>query len=194
VVDTFQNCVGLLTMGIPFSFGVRFLYDAHLRYFRPGLPTAIRIRNYETADAGYSEFGFQYSPTGQLQFQAGFTDIVIDPPPEVKEVSLHNIGLNQARLQFGAKNFIISQTWVLARMNQMQYTDPIQVFRDPSVIGIAYPYLGNLQGQLPSASANAQTRLFSIESITHDEIAGETLAYTVLCNATETLVNVPGGP
>ena len=170
-------------MGVPFGFGVRFLYDSHLQFWRPGLPVALRIRNFSTPADGYAELGFEFSPTGTIADQSGFTDIRIVPQPEVKEVNLRDIGLNQAKLMFGAKNFIISQTFVLKRMNAMGYQDPIQVFRDPSVIGIAYPAV---------PVNNQQVRLFSIESITHDEIAGQTLAYTLLCNAQETLVSVQG--
>jgi hypothetical protein len=166
---------------VPFGFGVRFLYDSHLRYWRPGLPIALRIRNYTTPEVGYAELGFQYSPSGTAQYQAGFTDIIIKPPAEVKELSLMNIGLNSAKLMFGAKQFVISHTFVRAQMNANNYTDPYQVFRNPLVVGIAYP-----------AYPLDAVRLFSIESITHEEIAGQTLAWTLLCNAAETAVSVQG--
>ena len=166
--------------GVNWGFGVRYLYDSHLRFFRPGLPIALRVRNYTAPEQGYVELGFAYSPTGTLSNQAGFTDIIIKPPAEVKEISLANIGLNQAKLMFGAKQFTISHTFVRAQMNANGYTDPYQVFRDPSVIGIAYP------------PTPGQQRLFSIESITHEEIAGQTLAWLLICNAAETPVTVQG--
>src|SRR5580693_1386334 len=95
--------------GVPWGFGVRFIYDSHLRYFRPGLPCALRVQNYVTPDAGYAELGFQFSPTGVMQpEQTGFTDILIRPPVEVwsagaKGVKGGDIGLNQARLMFYAR-------------------------------------------------------------------------------------------
>jgi hypothetical protein len=179
-------------MGIPFGFGVRALYDSHMRFWRPGLPCALRIRNFVTPDQGYAELGFQFGPSGQISDEQGFKDVLIKPQPEVKEVSLRDIGLNQTKLMFGAKQFIISQTFVLKRMRDKGYTDPYQVFRDPSVIGIAYPVFSPITPDQTGDNPNSQTRLFSIESITHDEIAGQTLAYTLLCNAQETLSSESG--
>jgi hypothetical protein len=183
-------------MGVPFGFGVRMLYDSHLRYWRPGLPCALRVLNYTLPQQGFSELGFTFAPSasGSLADQQGFNDILIKPPCEVKEVSLRDIGLNAAKLMFGAKQFTISQTFVQRRMREMGYTDPIRVFRDPSVVGIAYPYFGPQSADQVGTPPQPvdQTRLFSIESITHEEVAGQTLAYTLLCNASENLVNVEG--
>ena len=160
---------------IPIGYGVRYLYDAHLRFWRPGLPVALRIRNYTAPATGYVELGFQYSPTGTMSLEQGFTDICIHPQPEVMEVPLRDIGLNQARLMFGARKFAVSHTFVLKRMREMEYKDTYQVWRDPSVVGLYY-----------------NKRLFNIESITHDEYGGQTLVWTLLCNAAETLVDVKG--
>jgi hypothetical protein len=170
-------------VSIPWGYGVRFLYDAHLRYFRPGLPTALRIRNYVMPTSGYVELGFQFSPTGNQIFQAGFTDVPIVPPVEVwngssgKGGPQANAGLNQARLMTFSKTFIISHTFVLARMDSQGFTDPYQVWRDPSVIGLFY-----------------NTRLFSIEDIVFEEIAGQVLAWTLTGNAQEPATTVVGGP
>ncbi len=179
-------------MSVPFGFGVRALYDSHLNFWRPGLPCGLRIKNYVTPSQGYGELGFQFSPSGAIADQQGFTDVPIKPQPEVKEVPLRDIGLNQVRLMFGAKQFIISHTFVLKRMQKMNYSDPFQVFRDPSVLGIVYPLFAPETPDQTGNNPTAQTRLFSIESITHDEIAGQTLAYTILGNAQETLVSVAG--
>ncbi len=179
-------------MSISFGFGVRALYDSHLNFWRPGLPCALRIRKFVPPAQGYGELGFQYSPSGAIADQQGFDDVPIKPQPEVKEVSLRDIGLNQAKLMFGAKQFIISHTFVLRRMQKMNYSDPYRVFRDRTVVGIAYPVFFGATPDANGNDPNAQTRLFSIESITHDEIAGQTLAYTLLCNATEQLVSVAG--
>jgi len=162
-------------MGIPFAYGVRFLYDQHLSFWRPGLPVALRIRNFEVPESGYAELGFSFSPSGQMALDQGFTDICIKPQPEVKDVSFRDIGLNQGRLNFGARIFAVSHTFVLRRMKEMKYTDPYQVWRDPSVIGIFY-----------------NGRLFSIVVPLHEEYGGQTLVWNLTCNAPETAVTVKG--
>src|SRR5208283_2639235 len=99
----------------------------------------------------------------------GIQDVQIDPPPDVKEVSLHNIGILGGRLQIGERTFLVSHTFVKNRMQEMNYTDPMQVWRDPSVLGLYY-----------------DQRLFSIESITHEDVGGEQMLWTLLCNSHET--------
>lgn len=111
--------------------------------------------------------GFVPSVTG---VQSGFEDILISPPPDVKEISLHNIGLNSAKLRFGARAFLISHTWVLSRMQDAGYSDPMQVFNDPSVVGLYY-----------------DSRLFSIESITHEDFGGQPVTWSVVANASEAI-------
>jgi len=152
--------------GVPFGSGIRWLLDAHQRFFRAGLPAYLRTKNVDDSQQEYVKLGFQWTPTGNQA--TGFTDIRILPPPQVDEVSLHNIGLNQARLQFGARTFRISHTFVKARMIELNYTDPYKVFRDRAVVGLFY-----------------NGRLFSIESITHEEVAGETVLWNIVANATE---------
>lgn len=103
--------------------------------------------------------------TGAL---SGFQDIPVDPPPDVQEVSLHNIGIMGGRLQFGARRFLISNLFVLNQMAVRNLSDPYQVFRDPLVVGLYY-----------------NSRLFSIESITHEDVGGETTLWSLVANSSE---------
>jgi hypothetical protein len=167
--------------GIPWGFGVRFLYDSHLRFFRPGLPCALRVQNYTTPEAGFAELGFQFTPSGAAQpEETGFTDIPIKPPVEVwsggtKGGKGGDIGLNQARLMFYSRTFYVSHTFVVKRMNLQGYSDPYQVWRDPTVIGLYY-----------------ENRLHKIESIDNEQIAGQILAWTLETSYQETEVTVEG--
>lgn len=152
-----------------FGAGTRFLLDQQQRFTRAGLPVFLRIKNFDDAGEEYVKLGFQYSPTGGQQ--TGFDDVPITPPPEVREVSLHNIGLNQTRLRFGAKYFVISHSFVLIQMNKMQVTDPYKVWDNPRLVGLLY-----------------QNQLFEIVSPTHEDVAGEIVSWTLLCNAQERTV------
>jgi hypothetical protein len=112
--------------------------------------------------------------------QTGFTDILIKPPVEVwtgspKGTKGGDIGLNQARLMFYGRTFYISHTFVQAQMNANGYTDPYQVWRDPSVIGLFY-----------------DNRLHKIDSIDYEQIAGVTIAWVLEVSYQETAVTVSG--
>jgi hypothetical protein len=157
-------------MGLLFGNGLQYLFDCNQRYTRGGLPVWLRVKNFQ--DTGdYLEVGVPYTPTGTQAFYTGYTDIPIMPPPGVMDVSLHNIGIMGGALRFGARIFIISNSWVTAQMNQYNITDPYQVFRDRDgykAIGFRY-----------------DNRLFAIESLTHKEIAGQTINWKAICNALE---------
>jgi hypothetical protein len=169
--------------GIPWGFGVRYLYDAHLRYFRPGLPCALRIQNFLTPEAGYAELGFEFSPTGVMQpEQTGFTDIPIKPPVEVWSAGAKgggggDQGLNQVRFMVYRRTFYVSHTFVIKRMNRENFSDAYQVWRDPSVIGLYY-----------------DNRLHSINAIDNEQIAGQTLAWVLDTTYQELATTVPGSP
>lgn len=150
------------------GFAARFIIDGYQRFFKSGLTVYLRFKNFDDTGQDYADVGFEVSVTGALAASSGFTDIVIDPPPEVKEVSMHNIGIMGGQLSFGAKEFRISHTWVLGRMAAMGYTDPKQVFQDPKVVGIIY-----------------EQRLHMMVSLTHDDVGGETTLWKVITNATD---------
>lgn len=160
-------------MGVPFAQGIRFLFDSHQRFWRQGLDVFLRVKNFNDAGQAYTDLGLQVSASGALS--TGFTDIKIAPPPQVRDMSFQDIGLNQARLMFGARQFSISHTFVLVRMQAQGYTDPYQVWRDPLVIGLFY-----------------NGRIFTIESITHEEASGDIIWWNLVCNASDRQVTVSG--
>lgn len=169
--------------GVLWGFGARFLYDSHLRYFRPGFPCYLRLQNYVTPESGYAELGFQFTPSGALQpEQTGFTDILIKPPVEAwsggspkSSGQGGDIGLNQARLMFYERQFYVSHTFVKARMNAQGFTDGYQVWRDPSIIGLIY-----------------DNRLHKINSVGYEQVAAETIAWVLDTSYQETIVTVQG--
>lgn len=152
-------------MGGASAWGIRSLADTFLRYFQPGLPCYLRLQNLDVSSAEYGRLGFMPAVTGGL---SGIFDYVIDPPPDVQEVSLHNIGIMGGKLMFGARRFLVSNLFVLNQMSIRNLTDPYQVWRDPLVIGLYY-----------------NSRLFSIESITHEDVGSETTLWNLVCNSHE---------
>ena len=166
-------------MGIPFGQGVQYLFDNQQRFTRAGLPVYLRVRNYE--DVGeYLEVGVPFAPTGTDSFNTGYTDVQILPPPSVQDVSLHNIGLLSGRLNFGSRVFIVSNSFVVSQMEQYSIADPYDVFRDRTdldgkqfkVVGIIY-----------------NSRMFSIESLTHKEVAGVTINWKLVANSLENVAS-----
>jgi len=158
-------------MGIPFGTGIQFLFDAQQRFVRSALPVYLQVRNFE--DTGdYIEVGVPYAPTGAQAFYTGVTNILIQPPPGVQDVSLHNIGLLAGRLNFGSRIFEVSNTFVQNQQAKYRIADPYNVWRDRDgkykVVGILY-----------------NSRMFSIESITHKEVAGKTINWHLIANALE---------
>jgi len=158
-------------MGIPFGTGIQFLFDSTQQFVRAGLPVYLRVRNFE--DTGdYLEVGVPFSPTGTDAFYTGYTDIPIQPPPGVQDVSLHNIGLLAGRLNFGSRIFQVSNTFVEQQRAQYQIADPYDVFR-------------NRDGKYKTVGIIYNQRMFSIESLTHKEVAGKTINWKLICNALE---------
>jgi hypothetical protein len=148
------------------AWSIRNILDSNLKFTTPGLNVYLRTKNSVEDSQQYVEYGLQLSASGGT---SGFTDTLITPPPSVTPVSLHNIGLNQAKLMFGARQFDISHTWVLAQMAALGYSDSFQVFRDPSVIGLVY-----------------DTRLYSMDSIYAEAVNNEIIRWIVMGNKIET--------
>lgn len=170
-------------MGIPFANGLQYVMDTQQNFVRAGLPVYLRVSNFTEEEQGAAaEVGVPFAPTGTLD--TGFTDILVSPAPWVKDVSLHNIGLFGGRLNFGSTIFTVSNTFVAAQMQldgfiENNVTDPYQVWRNRdgySVIGIFY-----------------SGRLYSLDSITHMEVAGQTISWKIVANAQETATTVLGG-
>lgn len=162
-------------MGVPIGAGLRFLQDAHQRFTRSGTPVHLRVKNFteEKADGSpeeYIEVGVEFAPSGT--HETGVTDILIDPPPAVQDVSPRNVGKEMySRLNFGSHIFHISHTWVQQQMDELRIKEPTDVFgiRDGKrAVGLVF--LG---------------QLFEVEKVTHDIAGGEFIGWKVIGNALE---------
>lgn len=149
---------------------IRRVQDCHLEFSKPGLKVYLRTKNVVDNNMDYVRLGFQWAPTGAQQ--KGITDTLITPPPDVKAVSSHMIGISGGRLTLGAHHFLISHTFVKNQMAALGYTDPRQVFRDKSVIGIVY-----------------DRRIFSIEDLLPDSISDQTIRWDVTANMVEEIIS-----
>ena len=158
------------------------MLDGQQRFIRSGLEVFLRVQNFPPT-GNFQEVGVVYAPTGQAALQTGFTDILIDPPPEVKPVSTHNIGLSNGRLQFGATEFRISGTFV-------------QSIRDvyPAVL-TSYDVFRNWDGSTFLQTLGTQTAsviglvygnwLYSVENIGRRVVGDRTVLWILECNAHE---------
>ncbi|SRR6266481_6109762 len=160
-------------MGIPFAQGMQLIFDSHLSYTRGALEVFLRIDNF-VPQGDYIEVGVSFAPTGGQDSQAGFTDLLILPPPGTQPVSYHDIGLSGGKLMFGARKFFVSHTFVQAILQSYpNIRGGYNVFRKwdnstASVMGIIY-----------------NNQLYSIEDIGRREIAGETIHWVLTCNSSE---------
>lgn len=152
------------------AWGIRSLADGFFRYWQPGQATYLRLQNNTDASttASYGQLGFVPAVSGAQPGQSGFNDILINPPADTVDVSLHNIGMSGGRLQFGAKIFTISHTFVLQQMALRNLTDDHLVWRAPEVIGL---YQNN--------------RIYTIESITDETIGSDKTLWKLMCNRME---------
>jgi hypothetical protein len=156
-------------MGIPFAQGLRMMVDDHQRFTRGGLEVFLRLQNFQpTGD--FEEMGVPYVPTGTAAAQTGYTDILIDPPPQVIDVSMHNIGMSGGKLLIGARTFQVSHSFV-------------QNMRDkfpgiPDDISVWF----NWDGNTPVMGIMYENRMHDIVLYTHREIAGETVSWKLTCN------------
>jgi hypothetical protein len=155
--------------GLQFGFGMQRLIDAQMRYVRNAHTVYLRLRNFPDLQqvSQAVQLGFAITPSGN---QVGTEDIQIDPPPSVKMISIHNIGQSMGKLRFGARQFLISATFVEQQKALQGLTHQDLVFRGPNVVGLV-----------------VDNQLFSIENIAHEELAGHTVIYTLTCNGPETI-------
>ena len=165
-------------MGGLFGTGVQMLIDGQQNYVRGGLTAWLRLQNFQ-ASGDYQEFGVAFAPTGQPEETLGFTDILIQPPPSVTDVSAHDIGNSGGKLMFGAKRFLVSNTFVQdMRQKYPNVIDPYDIWRNwdnkTPVIGIIY-----------------NNRMHSIEEILTRELGGQTISWILMCNADENYIPSP---
>jgi hypothetical protein len=140
--------------------------DMSQNFWRNGLPTFIRFRNFpDIQQEDWAALGFSIAPSGS---QVGTTDILVNPQPTITPVSVHNIGQSMGKLRFGAKQFRISQTFVQKMMAQRGIATPQELWRDPTTVGLVMEGL-----------------LFSIEDVKHYDVGGCIMAWVLTCNANE---------
>jgi hypothetical protein len=155
-----------MPQGVQSSFGVQRLIDAQQRWARASFPVYLRLRNFpDVQGQQWAQLGFRIAPSGG---PVGVTDILIDPPPGVRMVSIHNIGMSAGKLRFGARIFQISATFVNKQVVAQGLTDQNLVWRGPNVVGLV-----------------SEELLFSIEDIKHAEYSGQTISWQITANANE---------
>lgn len=148
------------------AFGMQFLMDSQLNWLKAGTPIYLRLKNFpDIQDETYAELGFSIAPTGTVQ--VGTTDYIIDPWPSTVEVSLANVGRSMGKIRFGAREFMISETWVCA-MAAVMGVGIFNVWKDPRVVGLVQDNL-----------------LFDIVSYTYEGISGVPVLWFLTCNANE---------
>ena len=155
-----------MSASLSFGYGLQRLIDANQRFTRSGHPVYLRLRNFPDPQVNdWTALGFSISPSGNL---VGTTDVLISPPPGVRAVSVHNIGMSNGKLRFGARTFNISATFVQASMAARGLTTEDACWNGPDVIGLVTDNL-----------------LFSIEDINQQVVAGATISYRLTCNSNE---------
>ena len=152
--------------GLQFGYGMRRLVDAHQRFMRLSGPVYLRMRNFDDPqEQPWAQYGFAISPSGS---DVGTTDILIEPQPSWRTVSMHNIGMSQGKLRFGAKEFLISHTFVRAQMSVQGLSDATLVWRGARVVGLVENGL-----------------LCSIEQYIPDMLAGDVVTWIITANVGE---------
>ncbi len=148
-----------------FAEGLRFMVDGQQRFTRAGLEVYLRLQNFPSTGAS-QELGVPNIATQQT----GYTDILIDPPPQVTDVSIHNIGMSGGKLRFGARTFQVSHTFV----QRIREQNP----NVPDDIAVWF----NFDGATPVLGIMYENRMHDIVSYTHREVAGETISWRLTCN------------
>lgn len=155
------------------GFGITRVLDQMLRFNRPGGQgdyAALRVKNFTDQDTPYAQMGFIFTPSASGAL-VGYTDYRIDPPPIIRLISMHNLGMaNQAGIKLleGARDVMITDTFVEAQMIVRGFTDPKQVFEDVHTIGII-----------------ANGLLISIDSVMPDYAYGNAITWLIRGNANE---------
>ena len=149
-----------------FGLGFQRLLDAQQKYVRNSLPVYLRLRDFEPVNTTlWGQLGFSISPSGTAS--VGTTDIEIVPPPAVRMVSMHNIGMSGGQLFLGARTFTVSGTFV-RKMAALLGVAERQVWEGKRSVGLVTDGL-----------------LFSTQQIEHNEVAGLTVGWLITCNANE---------
>lgn len=148
------------------------MLDGQQRFIASSKQVFIRVQNFQNT-GDYLEVGVPFAPTGTALAESGFTDIMIDPPPEMTDVSMHNIGLLAGRLNFGDKIMTVSHSFVLNILQTYpSISDPYDVWR-------------NWDNQTPVIGIVYQNRMWSIDSITNRQLSGETISWKLILKGLE---------
>lgn len=152
-----------MPFGVNFGHGIQRVIDANQRFHRAAHPVYLRLKNFpDTQQQTWSQLGFSISPSGG---PGGTTDVLINPPPSAEMVSMHNIGMSSGKLMMGARQFVISASFVDAQVVARGLSSQDLVFDAPEVVGLVL-----------------DNQLFSIEDRAHKEIAGKTVFWVLTCN------------
>lgn len=153
--------------------GLQAVMDAQMRFMRNAHPVYLRLRNFPQSPvvAGniFQQLGLPYTP---LTGPTGTQDLLMSPPPSCRMMSQHNIGMSMGRLRFGARQFIVSGSFV----NNLNCIDSLGLtqsqlegfWRSPNVVGLV-----------------TDNTLFDIASVAHEELGGVTVLWTLDCNGPE---------
>lgn len=163
-----------------FGLGIQLMRDGQQRFTRSGFQTFLRVQNFPSS-GDFQEVGGVLAISGVGPTNSGYTDIFIDPPPDVVDLSIHNIGMSGGKLMEGAKEFRISHTFVERMMAQYPaILDAYNVFRDWDG-GI------NQTGQQTASTIGIiyADRLYSIESIIPKVTGGRTVLWIIRGNFNE---------
>ena|ERR1039458_4123445 len=154
-------------MGLFLGQGVLNLLDAQQRYIQNSrTPVYMRFRNFvPPTNALYMQLGYTITPVAG---ETGTTDIQILPPPSTRLVSMHNIGMSQGKLRFGARYFIVSATFVNAQQAALGLATPDLLWRSPQLVGLS-----------------AYGVVWSIEQYASEEIGGVPVIWTLTVNSND---------
>lgn len=148
------------------------LIDSQATFFSPGIPVYYRTKNFNEIAAGesVSEMGFAVPAVSGGQ-TPGTTDTQIFPQPGIRMMTPKQLADSLAAgvtVRAGARVFNFSNSWVYGIMTANGWTNPRQVFNDPSVVGFFHDNL-----------------LFQIVSFVHNDMYGEIVNWDVICNGNE---------
>lgn len=158
---------GVLNIGA----GMQMVMDAQMRFIRQSHPIYLRLRNFPQSPvvAGniFQQLGLPYTPpTGPT----GTQDLLIDPPPSMRMLSQHDIGMSLGKLRFGARQFLVSGSFV----------DTINCVDN---LGLTQSQLEGFWKAANVVGLVTDNLLFSIEQVAHEELGGHTILWTLDANA-----------
>jgi len=153
--------------GLNIGGGIQRLIDSQQRFVRNSRTDIyVRYRNFTPPQNQlFGQLGFTITPASG---PTGTTDVAILPPPETRLISQHNIGMSGGKLRFGAREFIISATFVNAQQSALGLSTPDKLWLSPQFVGLV-----------------GYSCLWTVEQIASEELGGIPVIWTLKCNANE---------